>query len=87
MWALPQNLRIAPYGPYPGAYPGEPGDPIDNETGDLLRKAARRMGREDLEILKFSTSPRALENVFDASSTRRPMLWDWFEATKPLCYN
>ena len=86
MWALPQNLRIAPYGPYPGAYPGEPGDPIDNETGDFLREAARRMGREDLEILKYSTSPRALENVFDASSTRRPFLWDWFEATKPLCY-
>ena len=86
MWALPQNLRIAPYGPYPGAYPGEPGDPIDNETGDFLREAARRVGREDLEILKYSTSPRALENVFDASSTRRPILWDWFEAIKPLCY-
>ena len=81
MSALPQNLRIAPYGAYPG------GDPMfDNAIGDALRAAARAAGRMDLEILKFSTTQHALENVFDASSTRRPMLWDWFEAIKPLCY-
>ena len=81
MSALPPNLRIAPYGAYPG------GDPMfDNAIGDALRAAARAAGRMDLEILKFSTTQHALENVFDASSTRRPMLWDWFEAIKPLCY-
>ena len=81
MSALPPNLRIVPYGAYPG------GDPMfDNAIGDALRAAARAAGRMDLEILKFSTTQHALENVFDASSTRRPMLWDWFEAIKPLCY-
>ena len=81
MSALPPNLRIAPYGAYPG------GDPMfDNAIGDALRAAARAAGRMDLEILKFSTTQHALENVFDASSTRRPMLWDWFEAIKPFCY-
>ena len=81
MSALPPNLRIAPYGAYPG------GDPMfDNAIGDALRAAAGAAGRMDLEILKFSTTQHALENVFDASSTRRPMLWDWFEAIKPLCY-
>ena len=54
---------------------------FDNAIGDALREAARAPGREDLEILRFFTSPDA-----HLSSTRRPLLWDWFEAIKPHCY-
>ena len=76
MSALPQNLRIAPHEEY------DPGDPMfDNAIGDALREAARAAGRGDLQILRFSTSPDA-----HLSSTRRPLLWDWFEAAKTLCY-
>ena len=53
MSALPPNLRIAPYGTYPG------GPDVDNAIGDALRVAARAAGRMDLEILKFSTAQHA----------------------------
>ncbi len=76
MSALPQNLRIAPYGTYP-----------DNALyahaiGDDLRECALLAGREDLEVLKHNYNSRAN----DEGLMERPMLWDWHEAIKPLCY-
>ena len=76
MSALPRNLRIAPYGTSTenGMYPF---------IGDDLRECARLAGREDLEILKHNYNSRAndIEGLME-----RPMLWDWHEAIKPLCY-
>ena len=77
MSALPQNLRIAPYGTYPenALYA--------HAIGDDLRECALLAGREDLEVLKHNYNSRAndIEGLME-----RPMLWDWHEAIKPLCY-
>ena len=77
MSALPRNLRIAPYGTYPenALYA--------HAIGDDLRECARLAGREDLEVLKHNYNSRAndIEGLME-----RPMLWDWHEAIKPLCY-
>ena len=50
--------------------------------GDDLRECALLAGREDLEVLKHNYNSRAN----DEGLMERPMLWDWHEAIKPLCY-